>query len=150
MAACIKDLVDPTKDVASVKQEPETEESKQAAKVAEFKNNKKQHLRRFQDMLTSAKVMDASAAQSKDKKYVEPLINDISKHIARLTKLVKLLERSVTEDPAVDAMPKLFQFMEECKIRDDEVVNWAGKFVFLADAGPAKKRPRKRTAQQEE
>ena len=91
---------------ANIKTEPEAESetSKMASRLDAFIASKDAVLRKFQDFKVEAKAALSKAQRSKDKntKYAAAVIADLEKHVPKLEKCSKLLERvctEVVEDP---------------------------------------------------
>eukprot|EP00959_Pyramimonas_sp_CCMP1952_P451857 9460525-Pyramimonas_sp.AAC.1 len=71
-------------------------------------------------------------------------MSDIEKHIPKVTRVAKLLEKTLTDDADESALPKLIGMMVEIKRSHDNVLEWAQRFG-LHDAA-SKRQSRKRKA----
>ena len=127
-----------------VKEEPQSETSKFAARLEVFIAAKDATLRKFGDYKVEAKQALNKAQKSKDKnaKYASAVIQDLEKHCPKLEKCVKLLERVCTEDVEDPTeYPKLLEMAQNLKEKHKEIMSSAAKFSFcLAPAAPKRRK----------
>ena len=151
IAAMMSDIVNDSSGSGSnqgeivVKQEivqEKTSEELLCKRISEFKATKKDLLRRFQDMQTSAKVVHKVSSES-DQKYALPLTNDLLKHVTKLTKLVRILAKAVVESPEEAGMPKLFSLMDDITQDHQMLQSWAEKVGFVAKSESKRRRTKK-------
>ena len=114
-----------------------------------FKENIQSLLRRHQEMLTSARVLQSTIEKgdTKKTKYVGNLVDDVKKHVTSLTKMVKIMERAVTEPVENSELPTLFEKIDKLAKSDQEIHEWAKVFGFDGGASAKKRRQSKKTTE---
>ena len=130
-----------------VKTEPLTATEVLANEVDEFKRNRQQVLRTFQQMEVDAKTMETRSTQvSTTSPYSGAWKEDVKKHIAKLTKTVKLLVRVCSEAIDDKAIPDLLATLKTLTKADEDIAAWAVRFGFIEEKNKAKKRRTNKTA----
>ena len=109
-----------------VKKEPLTEEEKQKLASDEMKATVHQSLKLFQEYVLECKILAGSITETK---YSEGLQTDNSKHLAKLQRMVKILENVATGKPLNDTeLPKTVETIAALKVEHGELASWAERF----------------------
>eukprot|EP00959_Pyramimonas_sp_CCMP1952_P349956 7332305-Pyramimonas_sp.AAC.1 len=71
-------------------------------------------------------------------------MDDIKKHIPKLGRVTKLLEKRLTTLPDDDQLPKLVQTLDELTASHVSILTWAQRFSLADDVKPSKASKRRR------
>eukprot|EP00959_Pyramimonas_sp_CCMP1952_P462303 9483021-Pyramimonas_sp.AAC.1 len=112
-----------------IKEEPETETMKMAKRVEELRAGVQDKLRVYHDMHVDAKVIKTKIGASSDNgKYSETFVKDLDKHIAKLARATKILDRMCTEEVNDTELPKLINTLDAIDKEDVSIKEWAVRF----------------------
>ena len=133
--------------VPEVKEENESELVKLQRKLEDLKKNPRTQFDKFTTMSIEAKTILTNAERSptSTKMHAAALITDLTKHIPKVARISKLLEKMLTEAVDDEGLPKLLNQIDEAKEMHTTVLTWAGRFSLL-DNVQAGKKSRKRKA----
>ena len=132
------DIGDPGGALVPVKVEKHTAEELMTVKVEDLKANVQNQLRRYQEFVLECKIL---AAEADKIKYAEGLVSDNQKHLAKLQKVLKILENMATGKPVVDSeLPKLVDTMEMMSKEHAELEGWASRFGCTFGSKGSKRR----------
>ena len=127
-----------------VKQEPETDIAKLQRRSLALTDDAQTHLRKHQDMETELRVIQANSKQA-GTKYVGELVEDIKKKQTRVGKLIKIIEKIVTDADKANKveLPNVVQTMDQVDKFQNEIHEWAARFGLI---GAKKRRTKKQAA----
>ncbi|CAK0793851.1 unnamed protein product, partial [Prorocentrum cordatum] len=112
-----------------IKEEPETETTKMDKRVEELRAGVQDKLRVYHDMHADAKVIKTKIGASSDNgKYSETFVKDLDKHIAKLARATKILDRMCTEEVNDTELPKLINTLDAIDKEDVSIKEWAVRF----------------------
>ena len=108
-------------------------------KMKEFIDNIPSTLRLFQDMNMQAKLIKTKGDKAKmEKVYIGKFIDDVTVHVGKLTKTIKMLEKAITDTMEEAQAPRFLDMLESLKSKHEEINEWAVKFD-LVELSPKKK-----------
>ena len=138
--------VEKSDDVGTpVKQEEETALQKLEKKITQLKHNPRTTFDRFTTMTVEAKKIESNGeASGAHKGYACALMDDLKKHIPKLGRATKLLEKMLTSPPDEDQLPKLVGTLDELTTSHLSILTWAQRFSLADDVKPPKGSKRKR------
>ena len=115
-----------------------TEGEKVAIAFEELKANVKNTIQRYQNMEIESKVLQGKVATANED-FEEKFRGSIEKHLKQLSKLIRILERLLTEEAEEDKMPQIMTLMEKVDIEDQRITQWAAKFGYSKSSKKARK-----------
>ena len=108
--------------------------------MSEFIDNNPSTLRLFQDMNMQAKLIKTKGDKAKmEKVYIGKFIDDATVHVGKLTKIIKMLEKAITDTMEEAQVPRFLDMLESLKSKHEEINEWAVKFD-LVELSPKKKK----------
>ena len=90
-----------------------------------------------------------ASLKPKEKKRCQDLIDDLGLQGKRITKLMKLLTRMITDPPGASELPKVVQLMHDLNAEIADNLEWPAKNDMIVkskpsgDKGPKKKKRKK-------
>ena len=111
-------------------------------RISAFTSDVPGTLRISQDMTMEAKMIKTKGDNiaKTDKGYIQMFIADVTQHIAKLMKVVKMLGKAATEPMDDGSIPKFMDQLDKLKEKQAEVIDWAYTFSCGPDKPQKKKR----------